>query len=165
MTIIIYYKFCKECYQFSPPHCFRGSCATHKNEVCSGCWDKFALGRFYQGRVSATAQCIQCARQISERELENRLSSTFYLEYIGKKYKMAIARSKEPKGARKPAEDDGEDDFVMVEMDDAQTGSTGDTEDGKKEESKAAQKPTESESQGEREKEFVMVEEDDAETD
>ncbi|KAM3421019.1 hypothetical protein BST61_g1443 [Cercospora zeina] len=159
--MIIWYKFCKECYQYSAPHCFRGRCLTHANEVCSACWDRFALGRFNQGRVSATAQCIQCARQISERELENRLSTPFYLKYVGMKYNMAVARMKEPKAAQKPVEKDVVDDFVMVEKDSAQTDKADHAEDGMKEESKVAKRPAELED----EDGFVVMKNCDSQTD
>ncbi|WPA99239.1 uncharacterized protein RHO25_003855 [Cercospora beticola] len=118
-------RFCQGCYQFSAPHCFRGSCPTHKNDVCDICWDKIASNRLSQQGHAPKVYCTQCGNHINEIELEKRLSSKYLLEYIGAKYEMAVARIRGQGVACEHADGDSngesKDKFVLVKESDFST--------------------------------------------
>ncbi|PIA97442.1 hypothetical protein CB0940_06591 [Cercospora beticola] len=114
---------CKECNTYAPPHCFRGRCATHENEVCIKCYDKLALEKMGKPRVSAVI-CTQCGEKLSNVEFENRMSAKVSSDYVIAKYFLGVERMKQQRKLEKEqqksievavAQDQELEDFVVVD--------------------------------------------------
>ncbi|GIZ45945.1 hypothetical protein CKM354_000909100 [Cercospora kikuchii] len=117
---------CKECNTLAPPHCFRGRCRTHTNEICSKCWDKLALDRMGKSLVSYVS-CKQCGETLNEYRFGLRMSAKISQEYVLSKYWLSVELNKQQRKRemeqQKPiqdaiAQDEELEDFVVVDRTD-----------------------------------------------
>ncbi|PPJ60502.1 hypothetical protein CBER1_03176 [Cercospora berteroae] len=118
---------CKECNTYAPPHCFRGRCPTHKNEVCIKCYDKLALEKMGKPQASAVL-CKQCGEKLTNIEFESRMSAKVSSNYVIAKYYLGVERMKQQQKLQMEqqksieaavAQDQELEDFVVVDRCDA----------------------------------------------
>ncbi|CAK1360552.1 unnamed protein product [Cercospora beticola] len=114
---------CKECNTYAPPHCFRGRCSTHKNEVCIKCYDKLAREKMGKPQIEAVI-CNQCGEKLTNVEFENRMSAKVSSDYVIAKYFLGVERMKQKQKLHMEqqksietavAQDQELEDFVVVD--------------------------------------------------